>query len=167
MITTDVITSDIPMLLSKTAMKAAKIKIDFAEDEIEAFGEKAKIHCTTSGHPLLHLHTGKNGDNLMEVSVKDMEVLMVNFEMDSEKDKVKALVKLHRQFGHTPEEKFVDLLKTAEFVDLLKNAGVWHPDMKQHLDKIRAGCVGCLQRRRNPDRPAVAMPMASKFNKST
>ena len=26
-------------------------------------------------------------------------------------------------------------------------------------------CEGCLQRRRNPDRPAVAMPMAERFNK--
>ena len=32
------------------------------------------------------------------------------------------------------------------------------------LDKIIDGCEGCIKRRRNPDRPAVAMPMATEFD---
>ena len=36
--------------------------------------------------------------------------------------------------------------------------------MKEDLKEIMDGCVGCIQRRRNPDLPAVAMPMATRFN---
>ena len=154
MITTDIVSSDIPMLLSKKAMKAAKIKLDFAMDELEAFGKKIPIRCSSSGHPLLDLQEGGVKEH-MEISVEEIQVLLVSFETDSEADKVKGLVKIHKQFGHQPEEKFINLLK---------NAGVWQEGMKGHLEKIMAGCVGCLQRRRNPDRPAVAMPMASEFN---
>ena len=154
MITTDIVSSDIPMLLSKKAMKAAKIKLDFAMDEVEAFGKKIPIRCSSSGHPLLDLQEGGIKEH-MEISVEEIQVLLVSFETDSEADKVKGLVKIHKQFGHQPEEKFISLLK---------NAGVWKEDMKGHLEKIMTGCVGCLQRRRNPDRPAVALPMASEFN---
>jgi hypothetical protein len=36
--------------------------------------------------------------------------------------------------------------------------------MEQDLKVIMEGCVGCIQRKRNPDLPAVAMPMAMRFN---
>ena len=36
--------------------------------------------------------------------------------------------------------------------------------MSNILDRIIDGCEGCILRRRNPERPAVAMPMATEFN---
>ena len=36
--------------------------------------------------------------------------------------------------------------------------------MDKLLDDIIDGCEGCILRKRSPDRPAVAMPMANDFN---
>ena len=41
-VTTDVVEYDIPLLLSKEAMKKAKTQIDFQEDKINIFGKKLK-----------------------------------------------------------------------------------------------------------------------------
>ena len=38
--------------------------------------------------------------------------------------------------------------------------------MEDDLKRIMENCEGCLQNKRNPDRPAVAMPMAEKFNEN-
>ena len=54
-VTLDVISSDIPLLLSKTAMKAAGVSINFKDDEIEALGRKSPLFSTASGHPILRL----------------------------------------------------------------------------------------------------------------
>ena len=50
MMTTDIVDSDIPLLLSKTAMKAAKIKLDLENDQAEIWGKVIDLDCTTSGH---------------------------------------------------------------------------------------------------------------------
>ena len=63
--------------------------------------------------------------------------------------------KLHNQFGHRPKQSFINLLKAAE---------EYTPDMANHIDKIIDGCEGCIKRKRNPDKPAVAPPMATEFN---
>ena len=55
-IKTDVIESDIPLLLSKVAMKKAKMKIDLEKDVCEIFGKEVELMTTSSGHycvPLL------------------------------------------------------------------------------------------------------------------
>ena len=45
-VTTDVMEYDIPLLLSKEAMKKAKTQTDFQEDKINIFGQKVKIYFT-------------------------------------------------------------------------------------------------------------------------
>ena len=36
--------------------------------------------------------------------------------------------------------------------------------MSDLIDNIIDNCEGCIKRKRNPDRPAVSMPMATSFN---
>ena len=48
-ITTDVAKSDIPLLLSKSAMKEAKMKLDLEIDSAMNFGKYIKLQCTSSG----------------------------------------------------------------------------------------------------------------------
>ena len=48
-IDTDVITNEIPLLLSKKAMKTADTWIKFQNDEVYMFGKKIKLITTTSG----------------------------------------------------------------------------------------------------------------------
>ena len=47
---TDVVKSEIPLLLSKESMKAAESKIDFVNDRINISGKDIHLHFTTSGH---------------------------------------------------------------------------------------------------------------------
>ena len=49
-ITTDVVNSSIPLLLSKEAMKRANTEIDFMADTVKMFGQKQSVYSTKSGH---------------------------------------------------------------------------------------------------------------------
>ena len=50
LLTTKVIENDIPLLLSKDAMKKAKTCIDFSKDKIKSFDKKAPVKFSTSRH---------------------------------------------------------------------------------------------------------------------
>ena len=50
MIRTDVIDTDLPLLLSKSAMKKANVKIDFSNDTLSMLDQKVNIVFTSSGH---------------------------------------------------------------------------------------------------------------------
>lgn len=63
-ITKDVVEYDIPILLSKEAMKSAKPQIDFQEDKVIMFGKKVKIYFTSTGHFCIKLDNKfSNEDN--------------------------------------------------------------------------------------------------------
>ena len=46
----EVVSKDIPLLLSKKAMKDAKVNTDFVNNKIEIFGSDLYTICSTSGH---------------------------------------------------------------------------------------------------------------------
>ena len=50
MIKTDVVELDIPLLLSRTAMKKAAIKMDLENDPASIMGKEIALNLTTSGH---------------------------------------------------------------------------------------------------------------------
>ena len=61
-IISDVVDADIPLLLSKTAMKRARMTLNFNNDTAEMFGKRIKLLCTTmSPYPNLH-RTGVSYD---------------------------------------------------------------------------------------------------------
>ena len=144
----DLIDSDIPLLMSKKAMKKMKMRIDLEKDTACIWGTTVELKTTNSGHYLLSLL----GD-AEEVNIA--WVLAINLEILSEKEKLKQMKKLHKQFGHTPK---------AKFVTFMKDANVWHESLEKHLDMIISECRGCLILKRRPDKPVVSMPMASTFN---
>ena len=49
----DVVNCDIPLLLSKRAMKRGCMKIDVENDTVEVFGVKCALSITSSGHYVL------------------------------------------------------------------------------------------------------------------
>ena len=145
----EVIISDIPLLMSRKAMEKAGIILDFKDKKITVFGKTVPMLQTSSGHPILRVQPSFN-ESLEEALV------VTNFETGTRAEQKKGMIKLHRQFGHMPVDRFVGFLKST---------GVkWHPEMEQDLKEIMEGCVGCLQRKRNSDLPAVVMPMATRFN---
>ena len=154
MIEVDVIPSDIPMLLSKAEMKNRSMVLYMLEDKADIMGKTIHLGTTSAGHYLLPLTQNDQEVMISEVFPVD-QVLATSLITASGEEKKAALLKLHRQFGHRPKKSFVDLLKSAE---------AYSDDMSAIIDSIIDGCEGCIKRKRNPDKPAVAMPMASEFN---
>ena len=54
-IVTDVVECSIPLLLSKTSMKKAEMKLDFKNDIVYIKNKPVKLNCTSSGHYALPL----------------------------------------------------------------------------------------------------------------
>ena len=47
---------------------------------------------------------------------------------------------------------------------MVKHGNAWNKNFSKMLDKIIDSCEGCILRKRNPDRPAVALPRTNDFN---
>ena len=70
-------------------------------------------------------------------------------------ERYNTLLKLHRQFAHPPLKK----LKA-----LMQDAGQWEEDFQGMLEDIGKTCNLCKRYMKTPPRPAVGLPMASRFN---
>ena len=57
-ITTTIVPSDIPLLLSKASMKKAKVSIDFQNDKFSIFDRKVDICFLSSGHYCIEIKNG-------------------------------------------------------------------------------------------------------------
>ncbi|CAC5390514.1 unnamed protein product [Mytilus coruscus] len=104
-IRTDVVDSDIPLLLSRTAMKKAGVKMDLENDTAEIFGQHISLNLTSSGHYCIPI------DKTEEIPVADVCAVRLE-ELDSKK-RYATLLKLHRQFAHPPMKRLIALLKDA------------------------------------------------------
>ena len=149
MIRTDVVGSDIPLLLSRSAMKTAGVKMDMENDTANIFGKDVALNLTTSGHYCIPI------DRMEEIPVE--EVFSVKLEEMDSKDRYKTLVKLQRQFAHPPLKK----LKS-----LLQNAGLWRNEYVDLLEEINKSCDLCKRYAKTPPRPVVGLPMATHFNET-
>ena len=88
MIEVEVVKSDIPLLLSKEAMKKAKMVLHMDEDYAEIFGRKVMLDTTSAGHyviPLLNQKTSSeiNDDQIFNIE----EILVVDFSTASKEEK--------------------------------------------------------------------------------
>ena len=64
MIATDVVSNDIPLLLSRSAMKRSNMVLDFVNDTVNVLGETIGLECTLSGHYCIPLsNTLLDGDS--------------------------------------------------------------------------------------------------------
>ena len=143
LIKTDVVQSDIPLLLSKESMKKAGVKLDLQKDTAEIFGVDVTLNETSSGH------------YCVPIDKQEEFVCAVKLEQMNDEEKFKTIQKLHRQFAHPPQKK----LKL-----LLSDAGVWKDDYEEIMTKIYDRCGICKLYKKTPPRPVVALPMASRFN---
>jgi hypothetical protein len=146
-INTDVVKSDIPLLLSKYAMKQAGVKLNLQDDTAEILGVHLILNETSSGHYCIPIDKG--------VVTAIESVYAVNIHNSNPNQKYKILVKLHRQFAHPAKDRFITLLKDAK---------VWDAGLTDILNTIYEKCEICKLYMRTPSRPVVAMPMASRFN---
>ncbi len=77
-IKTDVVDCNIPLLLSKSAMKRAKMNIDFSNDSVRLFNKTKKLNVTSSGHYCIPILKSVNSDNI--------KVTLFNYRNKSEKE---------------------------------------------------------------------------------
>ena len=147
-ITTDVVASDIPLLLGKPAMKAAKVVLDLEHDKASIFGQNIDLQCTSSGHYCVPL-----GDT--STPIEDTFSVLFNMDEKSVQDKQKIISKLHKQFAH-PTGRRLRLL--------LKDAGVTDEDCFKLIDDITQACDTCHRFRKTPSKPVVGLPLATEFN---
>ena len=145
-ISTDVVDSGIPLLLSKNTMKKMKVKMDMENDTAEIFGKTVFLNHTSSGHYCIPIDKA--------VEMNEASVCVVLEDLDH-KERYTTILKLHRQFAHPPQKKLIALMK---------DAGVWKEEFQEDVDKIHTGCELCKVYTRTPPRPVVSLPMASRFN---
>lgn len=146
-IRTDVVKSDIPLLLSRIAMKTAGVKMNLEDDTAEILGKTMNLNLTSSGHYCIPI------DKAEMIPVE--EVCSVRIDEVDPKKRYSTLLKLHRQFAHPPKKRLVSLLK---------DAGAWHDSFEPDMEKIEQRCDLCKTYARTPSRPVVSFPMASQFN---
>ena len=144
---TDVVDSDIPLLLSRSSMKKAKVKMDLENDTAVILGKDVALNLTSSGHYCIPIDKTE--------TVEAHEVNSVKLEELSFSEQKSALLKLHRQFAHPTRTRLAALLKDAM---------VWKDEYGDILDEIASRCQLCQLYARTPPKPVVSMPMAKSFN---
>ena len=152
MIRTDVVDSDIPMLLSKSAMKDMKVTMYYETDIADILGKRVVLNCTSSGHYCISITKSEQEDNISVCALS--KVFAVKLDEMTFDERHKTFLKLHRQMGHPVNDKLVSLMQ---------DAGVWKSSYRSEIAFLDH-CERCIEYRRNKPRPVVALPAASHFN---
>ena len=144
-IQTDVVNSELPLLLSKESMKKAKVKLDLENDCASIFGREVQLQCTSSGHYCVPI-------DQINVSVEETKSALTAVKTSEETN---IIEKLHKQFAHPSAKR----LKS-----LLKDAGGYTEEHMDLVDKVTDDCSVCKQYKKTPGRPVVSLPLATEFN---
>ena len=114
-IITDVISNDIPLLLSKESMKKGQAKLNFITDTISILGNEIPLQITRTGHYLLCIG---NTTEYLNDHIKSNIVLFSSQFMNADKaERYKIAVKVHKQFVHPRHQKLKSLFSTAGVSD--------------------------------------------------
>ena len=148
-------TSDIPLLLSRSSMKKANMDLNFEDDTVKAFNQDINLVVTKSGHYVLPLTLPCQ---LLSRCGADPR-FYVTLSGEHTKSKEEIPVKLHRQFAHPPAHKLNQLLNSAR-VPWSKDK-----DLKEEIIKVSKNCSTCKVCKKPPNCPVVGLPTASKFQK--
>lgn len=154
-IKTDVVEADIPLLLSKEAMKAAGTEINFVTDQIKMFGKDQEVILTSSGHYALPLN---NSVGIMKEVERNEKVKVTLVAAEKKEDKMKTALKLHAQFGHPPKAKLIRLIRRAGRGDDKELIG--------KFEEVEKNCKICKEYAKPSPRPIVGLPHAANFNET-
>ena len=111
MLNTDIVGSDITLLLSRKSMKKANITLDFKNDHAVIFDQSIQLLVTKSGHYAIPINRYKTILNNVTSGVNATNVTLVATENNKLKNDI--AIKLHRQFAHPLPEKLLKLLNSA------------------------------------------------------
>ena len=145
---------DIPLLLSKEAMKKAKTQIDFQEDKINMFGKKVEIYFTSTGQYCFKLKSKFSDENVFKTNAV---FLYSNVQSLSNTEKYNVALKLHRQFSHPHSERLLSLLQDFEIND---------EELKSHIKDLDEKCDICIKYKKTKLQPVVGFPLAKTFHET-
>jgi hypothetical protein len=111
-IKTDVVQSDIPMLLSKTAMKKARVKLDLANDKAEILGRVVKLNSTSSGNYCVFIGKQRNVHDVESVCMVEAFSVEKCSEKQTENDQI-CMVETLSVEKFSENVKFDDVLESA------------------------------------------------------
>ena len=126
----NIVSCNVPLLLSRLSLKRANSKLDFSNDKINILGEQVPIHISNSGHYCISLSRTTN------CTTRDTEKIFFTSPVvtgDTTGNKTKVL-KLHKQFAHPAPEKLKKLIR---------NSGSDDPDVYRLVDEISKNCDVC------------------------
>ena len=110
-IRTDIVDADIPLLLSKTAMKNAKMSLNFDDDTLTAFDQKLPLRVTTNGlYSLPITKPSQLIDSICEQGGANNSIVLKVTEEKSDKE---VAIKLHRCFAHPSSGRLLRLVNSA------------------------------------------------------
>ena len=105
------INSEIPLLLSKRAMKKAEFLLDFKEDMMSVFSKRINLQCTHSGNYLAsltkHAEMASNASDILFIK-------KIADKLPSEKRKIAE--KLQKQFSHLSHNKLLTHVKDSSVI---------------------------------------------------
>ena len=158
LIEANIVECELPLLLSKPALKRVGAVLDFQNDAIVFNGEKIKLIETKSGHYGVPICVKRQlvSDG---IGIKKPKLILTVteetlFGTDLNEMKKKA-IKLHRQFSHAPAYKLITLLKTGGFN---------RQNFFKVLEEVCENCELCLRYKKPKPRPVVGLPCGKKFN---
>ena len=155
LITADVLETNIPLLISKSAMKKAKTVIKFETDEVIMFNRKIRLRFTPTGHYCITLNKKAS---IAYYEDEQTKVYFVNLEKLvslTEEEKQRTAVKIHKQFCHASGKRLRKLLVDAGVEDL---------KMLKLMEDVSKTCDICTRYKKTPPKPVVTIPLAKVFN---
>ena len=138
----DVVTSNLPLLISLNTQKLAGTILNMTTDEAVMAGSKLKLERSRSGHYCLDLG-GAGG------------VCLVTYSLEREMDWGKALKKLHEQLAHPPHQRLKKFIISS---------GKWDEKMEDVLKKVEEKCkvLSCRLFPTRKRKPVIAFPRATQ-----
>ena len=149
-IITNIISKDLPLLLSKEFMKRANMVLDFTNDTLCAFDQTLHLETTNSGHYTLPLT--EPAQLLSSINRSPSQITLT---LRKELSNHEIAVKLHRQFAHPTKQKLTQLIKQA--------GEPWrsNEELKREISSVTERCDTCLRYKRSPPLPIVGLPMVT------
>ena len=153
-LTTDVVSCDVPLLLSRESLEKANAIIDFQKAEVTILGHCIPAVITNSGHYCLPLTRD------LSMSSKHTQTVLFNFKLHEngstdESLLKKKVLKLHKQFAHPHPDRLIKLLKEADIDD---------STVFDLVKDVSSSCEICKRCKKSPLRPIVGFPLARDLN---
>ena len=145
-----VVTSEIPLLISRETMKQFNVVIDTCNDKVQIQGHDQVCGMTSSGQylvPIIPKNIAGNVSSIVyQTAAEELQSTLTNSEL---------AVKLHKVLAHASAEKICKLLKEA---------GKEDKELNKEITKVVNNCHVCKTIRRAPPKPKVCLPLSSAFN---